>query len=246
VVVIAGPRQPLVASESEILAGYLEKNGRMLVMLNPNPPETFRQLLSGWWVRFRNGVLVDPTSNVVPNVDNILVPRARDAFQFSETFFLGATAVIPAAKLPEGVTLKPLVWTSQEAWLESKFVPGEQPAFDPTMDERGPFAIGALVDTAPPGDTSSVPNGTRLVVFGDSDFAANASLGNGNNGDLFVSVVNWLAAGREIISVDRKVLTTRRLLLRPEEARFLNASSIGLLPLVLILIAGYLWWRRSR
>lgn len=246
VVVVAGPRQPLVASESEILARYLENNGRMLVMLDPNPPETFRQLLSRWWVTFGSGVLVDPTSYVVPNVDNILVPRARDAFQFPEAFFLGAAAVIPAAKIPEGVALKPLVWTSQDAWLESRFVPGERPAFDPTVDQRGPFAIGALVDTAPPGDTGAVPRGTRLAVFGDSDFATNASLSNGNNGDVFVSVVNWLAAGKEIISVDRKVLATRRLLLRPEEARFLNVASIGLLPLLLILVAVYLWWRRSR
>jgi ABC-type uncharacterized transport system involved in gliding motility auxiliary subunit len=246
VVIIAGPQRPPVESELGKLAEYLEKNGRMLVMLNPNPPEAFRRLLSRWWVTFRDGVLVDPASNVVPHVDNILVPRTRNAFQLSETFFLGATAVIPADEIPEGVKLTPLVWTSPEAWMESTFVPGEKPSFDRAADERGPFAIGALVDGVPAGDSTSTPDGTRLIVFGDSDLATNASFGNGDNGTLFLSAVNWLAAGRQIISVDRKVLTTRRLLLRPEEARFLNVSSIGLLPLVLLLVAGYLWWRRSR
>jgi ABC-type uncharacterized transport system involved in gliding motility auxiliary subunit len=246
VVIIAGPQRSPVDRELEILAEYLERNGRMLVMLNPNPPEAFRRLLSPWWVTFRDGVLVDPASNVVPHVDNLLVPRTRNAFQLSETFFLGATAVIPADGIPEGVELTPLAWTSPEAWMESTFVSGEQPSFDRAADERGPFAIGALVDSVPPSETSPIPEGTRLVVLGDSDLAANANFGNGDNGDLFVSAVNWLAAGREIISVDRKVLTTRRLLLRPEEARFLNFTSIGLLPLILLLVAGYLWWRRSR
>ena len=246
VVIVAGPRRPPVERELEILAEYLERNGRMLVMLDPNPPEALRRLLSPWWVTFRDGVLVDPASNVVPHVDNLLVPRTRNAFQLPETFFLGATAVIPADGIPEGVELTPLAWTSPEAWMESTFVPGERPSFDRAADERGPFAIGALVDSVPPSETSPIPGGTRLVVLGDSDLAANANFGNGNNGDLFVSAVNWLAAGREIISVDRKVLTTRRLLLRPEEARFLNFTSIGLLPLILLLVAGYLWWRRSR
>lgn len=246
VVIIAGPQRSPVESELRILAEYLEKNGGMFVMLNPNPPEELRRLLSRWWVTFHDGVLVDPTSNVVPNVDNILVPRTRNAFQLSETFFLGATAVIPAVEMSEGVKLTPLAWTSPEAWMESTFVSGEKPSFDRAVDEQGPFAIGAFVDSKPPSESQPLPEGTRLVVLGDSDFATNANFGNGNNGDLFVSAVNWLAVGREIISVDRKVLTTRRLLLRPEEARFLNFSSIGLLPLVLLLVAGYLWWRRSR
>jgi ABC-type uncharacterized transport system involved in gliding motility auxiliary subunit len=246
VVIIAGPQRPLVESEYAILTDYLKKNGRMLVMLNPNPPEAYRRLLSGWSVTFRSGVLVDPTSHVVPNVDNILVPRTRNAFQLSETYFLGATAVIPADTRPAGVKLTPLVWTSPEAWLESAFVSGTQPVFDKATDVRGPFAIGVLVDGVSSGDAVSAPKGTRLAVFGDSDFATNANFSSGTNGDLFVSVVNWLAAGQEIISVNRRVLTTRRLLLSPEEARFMNLSSIGLLPLILLLVAGYLWWRRRR
>ncbi|MBN1685350.1 MAG: hypothetical protein JW852_01790, partial [Spirochaetales bacterium] len=85
---------------------------------------------------------------------------------------------------------------------------------------------------------------TRLVVVGDSDFAANQHFQNGNNSDLFLNAVNWLTQGEEIISVDRKVLPARRLILDPEEERFLHVSSIGLLPLLLIIAAGYVWWRR--
>jgi ABC-type uncharacterized transport system involved in gliding motility auxiliary subunit len=100
--------------------------------------------------------------------------------------------------------------------------------------------LGALVTNAPGQPTG----GTRLAVIGDSDFATNRNFRNGGNSQLFLTVVNWLVAGEEIISVDRKVLVTRRLLLNPEQARFLNVSSIGLLPLLFLLGGVYAWWRR--
>ncbi len=84
----------------------------------------------------------------------------------------------------------------------------------------------------------------RLAVIADSDFAANPHFANGNNRDLFLTTANWLAEGVDVISVDRKVLPVRRLILSPEEARFLFVSSIGLLPLALLVLAGVLWWRR--
>jgi ABC-type uncharacterized transport system involved in gliding motility auxiliary subunit len=83
-----------------------------------------------------------------------------------------------------------------------------------------------------------------MVLIGDSDFATDAHFRNGNNSDLFLTAVNWLTAGEEIISVDRKALVTRRLLLNPEQERFLRVSSIGLLPLLLLIAGVYSWWRR--
>jgi ABC-type uncharacterized transport system involved in gliding motility auxiliary subunit len=83
-------------------------------------------------------------------------------------------------------------------------------------------------------------------VIGDSDFASNRHFRNGNNSDLFLNAINWLAEGEEIISVDRKVLPLRRLIMNPEETRFLHFSSIGLLPLILLVIGAVVWWRRRR
>ena len=244
VLVIAGPQQPPVSSELELIRAYLENDGRVLILLDPNPPQQLRQLLTDWGIDVEDGTLIDPASYVAPNKDNPLVPRTRNSFQLAETYFTGATAVIPRKEIPDNVKQDALVWTSREAWLEKDFVSGKEPVFDEQVDRKGPLAIGALVYTAPPGDATELPKGTRLVVIGDSDFASNRNFHNGNNSDLFLTAVNWLAIGEEIISVDRKVLATRRLLLSPEQARFLHLSSIGLLPLLLLLAGGYVWWRR--
>jgi len=239
--IIAGPQKPLVSREAEIIKAYLENDGRVFILLNPDPPQEFRQLLSDWWLDIHDGILIDPTSYVSPYKDHVLVPRTRNGFQLGEIYFPGATVVIPKQNRPKEVELNALVWSSEEAWLEMNFVPGEEPVYDAAVDSKGPFAIGALVSSA---DQDRELQGTRLVVLGDSDFAANQNFHNGNNSALFLSAVNWLAIGKEIISVDRKVLITRRLLLSPEEARFLHISSIGLLPLLLLIAGGYLWWRR--
>ena len=85
--------------------------------------------------------------------------------------------------------------------------------------------------------------GTSIVVFGDSDFVTYNQFYNGKNSDIFLTNLNRLAASSEVISVDRKVLPARRLLLSPEQVRFLHVSSIGLLPFLLLIIGGYVRWR---
>ncbi len=243
VIVIAGPQQPLVSGELEIIKTYLENDGRVFILLNPNPPQELRQLISEWGLDIQDGMLIDPTSYVAPNKDNLLIPRTRNSFRLAETYFPGATAVISRKEVPENIKLNALVWTSREAWLEQDFTSGEEPERDEQVERQGPFAVGALVSTtATDEDEESI--GTRLVVIGDSDFASNRHFQNGNNGDLFLSAVSWLSAGQEIISVDRKVLASRRLLLNPEEEKFLHISSMGLLPLLLLAAGGYVWWRR--
>jgi len=243
VLVAAGPRQSLSSSELEILQAYLENDGRLLMLIDPNPQQRIRQFLSRWWMDIEGGIIIDPESYVAPNKDNPLVPRTRNSFQLTETYFPGAAAVIPKEERPSHVTLDALVWTSKEAWLEKSIVSGDEAVFDEQVDRKGPLAIGALLSISSAGQAAA-PGGTRLVVVGDSDFAANRNFHNGNNSDLFLNVVNWLAAGEEIIFVDRKVLVTRRLLLNPEQARFLHISSMGLLPLLLLATGGYVWWRR--
>ena len=246
VLVIAGPRQALTGNESRILQEYLEGGGTALVLLDPDPPEGFVQILSQWWLDIDDGMIVDPTSYVAPYADNPLVPHDRNNLQLAETYFPGATAVLPQAETPASVELEALVWTSTESWLETELVIGETPEFEEATERKGPFAIGAVVLVVPAAAAgeAGASNEARLIVFGDSDFAVNQHYPNGSNSELILSAINWLTAGKEIVSVDRKVLPVRRLVLSPEQASFLHLSSIVLLPLLLLIAGAYVWWRR--
>ena len=241
--VVAGPRQPISARELEILDEYLQQGGRMLLLLNPDPQEELRELLRTWWLEVRDGTLVDPASHVVPNVDNPLVARNRNNLQLADLYFPGVTAVLPLPDQPDEIQVVPLAWTTPDGWLETLPLTDDEPQFDPDEDVQGPLAMGVLLVRQPPGEDD--PNlTTRLAVLGDSDFAANQHFRNAGNSDLFLTLVNQLAFGDEIISVDRKVLPVRRLVLSPEEARFFNLSSAGLLPLLVLIVGALVWWRR--
>ena len=241
--VLAGPQKALTNREQEILKNYLANDGRLFILWNPDPPQWLRQFLKNWSLDVEDGTIIDSTSYVAPNPDTPLVPADRNSFKLAETYFPGAAAVFPAKVIPESVMVLPLAWTSPESWIEKEFDFARKPQFDEQVDRKGPLPIGALVSTTPTGESADT-GGTRMVLIGDSDFATNPHFRNGNNSDLFLTAVNWLTAGEEIISVDRKALITRRLLLNPDQARFLHISSIGLLPLLLLIAGVYVWWRR--
>jgi ABC-type uncharacterized transport system involved in gliding motility auxiliary subunit len=226
----------------KLLEMYLENSGRMLVLINPGVPDCFVEILADWGIRIEDGTIIDPVSHVAPHKDTLLVSKTKNRFGFEQTYFPGCTAIIPQEKTEENVEIVALLWSSPESWLEKEYTPGSEPRYDEQIDAEGPLAIGVMVSAGKKGKT--VQSGSRIVVIGDSDFAANRHFRNGNNSDLFLTAINWLSEGEEIISVDRKVLPNRQLILSPEEARFLHISSIGILPLILLGIGAVFWYRR--
>ncbi len=258
VLIIAGPTRTLRSEEIEILDDYLNNNGSLMILLNPNPPQEIKQLLSSWGAEIEDGIIIDPSSYAAPSMDIILVPNARNFLRLRTIYFPGATAIIPqpgyeAALVSETeppefvwvnedtqIEMYSLVRSSADSWLEKDFSPDEEPEFDEGVDLGAPLHIAFLISKSPTEETKA----PRLMVMGDSDFASNKHFYNGNNAGFFLNSVNMLTAGTELISIDRKVLQTRALVIGPEEARFLNISSIGLLPLLLLVIGGIVWWRR--
>jgi len=263
--IIAGPQELIPSEELVIIVQYLVSGRQALFLVNPDSPQEIKQLLSIWGIAIGDGTVIDPSSYVAPSIDTPSVPRTRNAFGLSTIYFPGATAIMPypefvptLATTEEGEVLGQIVWisenssiqmymlisTSEDSWLEMNFNSMEEPEFDEGTDLKGPLPLGFLIFTSPSGEAEE-EQGTALIVIGDSDFASNQHFYNGNNSDLFLSSVNWLAAGKELISIERKVLPFRRLVIGPEAARFISYSSIGLLPLIVLLVGGIIWWRRK-
>ncbi len=264
--IIAGPQKSLTSGEVEIIERYLENGGWVLILLNPNSPPEIKQLLSAWGVKIEEGIIIDQSSYVAPNMASLIVPRTRNFFGLSTTYFPGATAIIPQTGYTPKVTVTPggtpsqIIWmsensliqmyslvrTSQDSWLEKDFNPDKKPEFNEGTDLKGPLNVGFLIIPALP----EKPEGqagfkdTRIIVFGDSDFASNQHFYNGDNGNLFLNLVEYLTTGKELISIERKVLPFRRLVIGPEIANFIQVSSIGLLPLLVLVVGGIMWWRR--
>ena len=263
--IIAAPQLSLASSEVNIIQSYLESGRQALILINPNPPQEMKQLLSSWGISIEDGTVIDSSSYVSPNKDTPLITRERNYFGFEKTHFPGATAIIPRFEytpqlVQTGEEEIQVVWTSEDSqiqmfrlllttgdsWLEKDFDPLKESEFNEGIDLEGPLFPGFIILAPLTDEAGEVVEGqgTTLIVIGDSDFASNEHFYSGNNGDLFLSLIDILTAGTEIISIERKVLPFRRLIVGPEAERFINYSSIGLLPLLVLVIGGIIWWRR--
>jgi ABC-type uncharacterized transport system involved in gliding motility auxiliary subunit len=146
------------------------------------------------------------------------------------------------------MTVTPLVWTTTDSWVDNNFDATTTPKFDPATETKGLNDIGVII--APTyqyddsGNVTGINQGPYIVAFGDSDFITNSNFSNGNNADLFLYLVKALGAGSDIMTIDRKLLPTRMLILSPEKQNFLNISSIALLPALVLIIGALMWWRR--
>jgi ABC-type uncharacterized transport system involved in gliding motility auxiliary subunit len=245
--IIAAPQKELNDTEIEIIEEYLDNNGWLMVLLNPGCPESFKELLSKWYVTIEDGTVIDESSYVTPNMDNPLIPRTRNQFGLAETYFPGAVAIIPEENCPEDIMLMPLFYTSGASWIEKNLTTNEDPEYNEGTDIYGSQAIGVLVAVVPPEEDESADamKLTRLIVIGDSDFASDQHFYNGDNGALFLNCVEILTTGTEIIKIERKVLPFRRMLIEAEDQTFIQISSIGLLPLLVLIGGGIIWWRRK-
>ena len=261
--IIAAPQQSLTSSEVDIIERYLESGRQALILINPNPPQGIEQLLSYWGVKIEDGAVIDPSSYVSPNKNTPLVTWERNYFGFEKTHFPGSASITPNPEYTpqlvqtteEGdvqviwmsedsqIQMSILLMTTEDSWLEKDFDPLKEAEFDEGIDMKGPLFLGFLIFTPPTGEADE-EQGTALMVIGDSDFASNEHFYSGNNGDLFLYSVELLTAGEEIISIERKDPPFRRLRVGPDEERFINYSSIGLLPLLVLVIGGIIWWRR--
>ena len=132
-------------------------------------------------------------------------------------------------------TAQTIVETSPQSWAESDVKAlAEQRAVgfeEGSADKRGPISVAAALSTdapeqppapapaagaaAPPADAQK--RETRVVAFGDSDFASNDGIGIPGNPDLFVNTINWLAQQENLIAIRPKAADDRRVTLTEDQ-----------------------------
>jgi ABC-type uncharacterized transport system involved in gliding motility auxiliary subunit len=86
---------------------------------------------------------------------------------------------------------------------------------------------------------------SRLVVIGNSSFAADGSFNQVVNGDVFLNSVRWLSQDeQQSLSVRPKEAKNRRITLSGQQANLAAWSSLVILPLIGFGTAFGVWWKR--
>jgi ABC-type uncharacterized transport system involved in gliding motility auxiliary subunit len=96
-----------------------------------------------------------------------------------------------------------------------------------------------------PGDNGDTPKPeARVVVFGDSDFAANATLQIQGNRDLFLNTIGWLSQQENLISIRPKEADDRRLTMTSAVQTNIMWLALLVIPAAIFTTGIYTWWRR--
>lgn len=192
-VVVAGPRTPLSAAELELLRGYVEGGGRLLVLVEPKDDGGLAGLLGGFGVQLVDDVVLDgsafatmlggrETATGVAYAAHPVTRRLGSAM----THFPRARSVAENPGTP--ATTMALVQTGAEAWGESG--PETAEAVRDDVDVAGPVTLAIAAEQ----------QRARLVVVGDATFASNLGLGLGANRDLAQNAVLWLVEREQQIA----------------------------------------------
>ncbi len=252
-VIIAGPMKPLDASEVGVLNKYTQQGGALVVLADPLPFTDFgdqsdplaESLARVWGIRLRNDFVVDTASTVIQNAIganyNSSHPVTR-AMTLVTIFPLARS--LEVATQAEGATLTSLVTTSPnaQAWGETDFSPlegaGGNVQLDPEIDTPGPLTLAAAGE--------NLTNNGRVVVFGNSAFAADEGFDAYGNGDLFVNAVDWAAGVDAPVDITIRE-TTQRTFNSPGQLQWLAIllGSVCILP-GLVIAAGVIAWMARR
>ncbi len=251
-VVIAGPTQVIPAEEISLLQDYLAKGGALIVLEKPSvlmePSTTPDPLLDflnkDWGITLNNDLVIDP--NITPPIiavadtKNYASHPIMDQLQNKTLIFPYARSLVVSTVA--NVTSTELVKTIDNAWGESDFtaLQNNQIIFDPSKDFKGPLTIGVAAENS--------SNKSRLVVFGDADFANDTSFSQYANSDLIINSIDWAAGQESMINLTTKAPITRSMNLISSPLRVaLTITFVFVLP-ALILAGGIISWlmRRSR
>lgn len=233
VLLAVGPVGELLPEEERLLDGYLDRGGRLLVLLDPplapRPGASFAGLLARRGIRVGSDAVVDPSPTsrlagqdaLAPLVTRYPATPITVGFRL-QTFYRGVRSVSLADTLPPETSGFEILRSGQGSWAEAAPIEGVL-ALDPGRDLLGPVGLAAAVERA---GTSS----TRIVVFGDSDFVSNAQWRLPGAGDLFLNSVAWLAEKGDEIAVRGATVVDRRVDVTVQQSRVLFVIGFLLLP----------------
>lgn len=251
-VVIAGPTVDLAPVEAKLIQDYLARGGALVLLSEPTaalaaaqPLDPLGQYLKQeWGIVFQDDLVLDLNSSLPLTAiaaeygEHPITTRLRNL----RSYFPSARSLrLEAVENPLMQPL-PLVLTATNSWGEADYAGlagGGNLAFDEGEDVAGPMLLAAAAE--------DLETGSRVVVIGDSDFAANADFLGLGNGDLLVNSIDWAARQDKLISLTPKPAISRFVL--PPSTQTIGGIfliTVVLIPAAVLAAGAYVWWSRRR
>ena len=254
-IVITGARYDLPPASAAALRAYWGKDGRIMVLLDP-AAETplLREFLAATGINPRNDrvlrtVELGFATGIVRDVNGIFSPvnRVTRRLQGTEAILPGATCSLALDEKIEGTSVEPLITAEEPFWGEINHVTDESKGvvFDAGTDEAAPLVVAALAERGGVADEKVDVGSARIVVVGNSEFAADGIITEPNL-DFVLNALNWILDRGHLAGIAPKAVRAFSLNLTDLETGRIALYTLVVIPAAAALAGLIVWWRRRR
>lgn len=270
VLVIAGPKSPLLENEIKAIDRYLADGGNAFFMLDPFIRTGLEPIVREFGVILDDDIVIDEASHFWTDVSSPAVTdynRHEITRDLPLTFYPGARSLSPTPQRVPGTSVRPVVNSSKSSYGGTN---RDRVEFNKEKDQAGPLTIMVAVnrkaefvetteivtgdhkaknaERPSPLQPAAAPDAhiknSRVIVVGDSDFATNSFFHILGNGTLFLNAVNYLAAQENLIGLEPRTFDLPRVNLTNRQMKGTFVLSIILIPALMAIIGIVVWWRR--
>ncbi len=260
---IVGAKYDLNDNELRILQDYWQRNGRLIVLIDPNAnTPNLRKLINAVGIfprndrvqRFLPSMKTPGLMGIYRDVVGVFVPENPITKRLAgvNALLVGGTCSLfldEAGAREADVQVRPLITAAEDYWGESDYaeMQGKGVRYDDSEDTGNPVVVAASAEKGGVRDERVDIATSRMVVVGNSAFVQDAALTSANaqgNLDFMGSVINRLLERSKLTGVAPRPVTNFTLSLTDKQLRSIALYVIVLIPAAAALLGLVMGFRR--
>ncbi|MEP6699036.1 MAG: GldG family protein [Verrucomicrobiota bacterium] len=258
-IVVNGPQYDLSEREMKLLRDFWEKQGRLLILLDPvAKTPRLNAFLNELGVKVNDDRLMAMVKTGIQEV-----ARVRDVLgQFLpgspitqrltgvQAILVGGTCSLtlePDRVRAANIQLQPLVQAQKGYWAEADYNSTDEAKLQADALRGGDalYTIAVSIEKGGSADAHVQANSSRLVLVSNASFIQDNAITQDQQALDFISGgVNWLLSREQMIGIAPKVPRTLTFSLDENALRNLRWLILVLLPLIPALLGFAVWWQR--
>lgn len=256
---IIGPQYDFSDREMKLLRDYWEKQGRILLLLDPSAKTPkLRAFVHELGIKMNDDRLMAFLRTGIEELaltkdvqarflgDSPITKKLADV----RTLFLGGTSSLtlePERVRAANIRLEPLIEAEKGYFAEADYNTDNQAKLQADAKQAAnlTFTIGAAAEKGGSADERVQMNSSRLVVVSNAAFVQDNAITQDQQGLDFVSgSLNWLLSREQLIGIAPKIPKPLTFSLSDESLRRLRWIVLVFMPLIPAVLGTVVWWQR--
>lgn len=258
-IVINGPQYDLSDREMKLLHNFWEKQGRILLLLDPSAKTPkLLAFLNDLGVNVNDDRLMAVVKTGIQEMARVrdvigrFLPESPITKKLADVrgIFLGGTSSITLDQdrvRAANVRLQPLIQAEKGYWAEKDYNSTDEAKLqaDALANPSALLTIGVSIEKGGSADERVQTNSARMVVVTNANFVQDTAITQEQQAlDFMSGSINWLLSREQLIGIAPKVPKTLTFSLDDNAMRNMRWLILVLLPLIPAVLGFGVWWYR--